>query len=489
MKNALVKNAFFKAILNICNVIVPIIIGPYALRILDRDYYDMFNGLNATFQIFLSIGALGIYNYGVREISRVREDKDKCSKFFTEMFVIGLAANILAIIAFCLFSVFTTSGSLQLILSWVLIIQFFGNMFNVEWVNEANENFFFITVKSVIIKLLYMVSVFLLVKQFDDIFWYAFLLGLSIVVNHFISFIYIKRKYSFSFKNISILRHIKPLVIVFLVANITLLFAQLDKVMLKWFVDDRSVTTYQLSQYISSVIYSLFISIVVVAVPRFANMLANEKNKECFETHQQTVDTFYMLMIPVTVGAALLSGEIVMLYGGDQYLDCQNSFALYAILQLVSASHYMLGEALLYTSGNEKSLLAINGVGAGLNILMNFSLVALGIFTAETATLTLTAVYAVLGVLDYIVIKKRLKYKYKLFNSQTLRYLIGSALIVPAVLLTRLLPVGILIRVAISVVVSIILYAVFLWISRDRIFRDCVSSITRVVQNKIKRGK
>ena len=58
MRNALVKNAFFKAILNACNIIVPIIIGPYALRILDREYYDMFNGLNATFQIFLSIGAL-----------------------------------------------------------------------------------------------------------------------------------------------------------------------------------------------------------------------------------------------------------------------------------------------------------------------------------------------------------------------------------------------------------------------------------------------
>ena len=99
-KKSIAVNAIYKTILNICNIIIPIIVGPYILRVLDRNYYDLFNSMNADFSIVLVIGGFGIYTYGVREISRVRENKDNVNKLFTELFFIGIVTNIIVMICY-----------------------------------------------------------------------------------------------------------------------------------------------------------------------------------------------------------------------------------------------------------------------------------------------------------------------------------------------------------------------------------------------------
>ena len=486
MKRSLAQNAFFKSMLNICNIIIPIIIGPYTLRILNREYYDMFNGLNATFQFFLSFGALGIYNYGVREISRFRDNVDECRRFFTEVFILGCLSNALALVAFIGFAVFTTDSKLEIILSWILTIQFLGNVFNVEWINEANENYLFITIKSVIVKILYLVCTFLFVRQADDIIWYSVLLIFSTVVNTLVSFIYIKRKYQFSFRNIQLQRHLVPLIKIFVIANIMLLYAQLDKFMLKMFVSDAGVTAYQISQYISSMLYTLFVSIVIVAVPRFSNMLANNKKKECFTLHQNLSDSFFMFMIPITMGVIMLSGEVIILYGGEQYADCMVPLALYAVVQLVSSVHYILGEAFIYISGNENRLLVINVIGAAVNGVFNLLLVVLGLFTVEMAIITLILAYLIVGLMDYLFSSKKLGYNFALINRHTALYTIGALLFVPIILVVRLLPLGIFLRTVISFVICVGTYAMLLWVRKDEHFVEYFSGIIGFI-NRMKR--
>ena len=42
-KNTLFKNTIYKSILSIVNIVVPIIIGPFIMRLLDVDLYGMYN--------------------------------------------------------------------------------------------------------------------------------------------------------------------------------------------------------------------------------------------------------------------------------------------------------------------------------------------------------------------------------------------------------------------------------------------------------------
>ena len=69
-KNTLFKNTIYKSILSIVNIVVPIIIGPYIMRLLDVDLYGMYNRVFADFQMFLAFAGFGVYTLGVREISK-----------------------------------------------------------------------------------------------------------------------------------------------------------------------------------------------------------------------------------------------------------------------------------------------------------------------------------------------------------------------------------------------------------------------------------
>ena len=82
-KNTLFKNTIYKSILSIVNIVVPIIIGPYIMRLLDVELYGMYNRVFADFQMFLAFAGFGVYTLGVREISKIRDDKKKVYKFIT----------------------------------------------------------------------------------------------------------------------------------------------------------------------------------------------------------------------------------------------------------------------------------------------------------------------------------------------------------------------------------------------------------------------
>ena len=52
-KNTLFKNTIFKSLLNIVNIVVPLIIGPYIMRLLDVDLYGTYNRVLSEFQVFM----------------------------------------------------------------------------------------------------------------------------------------------------------------------------------------------------------------------------------------------------------------------------------------------------------------------------------------------------------------------------------------------------------------------------------------------------
>lgn len=90
--------------------------------------------------MFLAFASFGVYTLGVREISKIRNDKEKVSKLFTNLFVISFLSNMLVLIIYLIFSLITSTG-LAKVLYLVMSIQIIANVFYVEFVNEALENY------------------------------------------------------------------------------------------------------------------------------------------------------------------------------------------------------------------------------------------------------------------------------------------------------------------------------------------------------------
>ena len=109
-QKSLFKNTIYKAILSLFNIVIPIIIGPYIVRLLDVELYGIYNKVYSEFQVFLTFASFGIYTYGVREISKIRDDKEKVSKLFSNLCLISFLTNFLVMIIYIIYSILSSAG-------------------------------------------------------------------------------------------------------------------------------------------------------------------------------------------------------------------------------------------------------------------------------------------------------------------------------------------------------------------------------------------
>lgn len=86
MKNIKV-NTLARLLVNILNIVFPLITNPYLTRILSKSNYGYFNTANTWASFVIPLAAFGIYNYGIRAISKVKDDKKKSTMSFLSCFI------------------------------------------------------------------------------------------------------------------------------------------------------------------------------------------------------------------------------------------------------------------------------------------------------------------------------------------------------------------------------------------------------------------
>ncbi|MEG2311676.1 MAG: oligosaccharide flippase family protein, partial [Bacilli bacterium] len=321
MKKSLFKNTIFKAILSFVNIVIPILVGPYVVKLLNVELYGIYNIVFSEFQVFLIFASFGLYTFGVREVSKIRNDKEKVSKLFSNLFIIAIISNTIICSIYILYSFLTSSG-ITLIIYLIMIIQFIGNTFYIEFINEALENYKFITIKTIIVKIIYIIAIFLFVRKPNNIAIYALIISLTVFLNNIISFIYAKKFIKFDFKHLNFKKYLKPLIVILVITNIDLLYSQLDRVMLGKFVGGVAVTMYYIPYFLVSTLASIPYAVINVAIPRLSYIVANESKDTYIKTLNKIISSLLFLIIPICLGMFVLAYEIIYLYAGNDYINC-----------------------------------------------------------------------------------------------------------------------------------------------------------------------
>ena len=235
MSKSIKKNAMAKLLLNILNVVLPLITGPYLARTLDKYLYGEFNTIYAIVSWFLPFAAFGIYNYGIRIISQIKNDKKKTQVMFTSLFVMGLISTTVVLIVYFLY-VFVIPDKSNRMLYLILSIQIISNIFMVEWMNEAFESYGFILFKTLIVRVINVISILIFIKNPDDILKYALITSLVMLGNNLLSYIHIRKRISFiKVEKKQLKALVKPLFIMLLLANANMFYTYLDKLFLSIF--------------------------------------------------------------------------------------------------------------------------------------------------------------------------------------------------------------------------------------------------------------
>lgn len=463
---SLFKNSIYKSLLSIANIAVPIIIGPYITKLLDINLYGAYNKVYAEFQIFLIFATFGIYTFGVREISKIRNDEKKVASLFTNLFALGLITNVATGIVYVIYSLITSTGiTTQIYL--IFIIQIVANIFYIEFLNEALENYKFITIKTLIVKIIYLVLLLFFVRKPEDIIIYAVIISFIVFLNNIISFIYVKRKIKFDFKNIKLLQYIKPLFLVLILTNVEILYSQLDRILLGKFVSDVAVTEYYIPYYLISMLASIPYAIINVSIPRLS-YIAKAEGKESYEkTLKTSISTLLFVIIPMCFGVAVLSKEVVFLYAGDKYNNISNTLIMACFIRIIISIESVLTNLVLYVNDKEKTIVKISFIYGIANLVMDSILIVLKIFTPFTAMLTTGIAELALIVTQYLYINKKMNIKVPIITKQNITYLGLSLCFIPISYVVKKINLGFYANIIVIMALCMGLYGVVLLLKKD----------------------
>lgn len=475
-EKSLARNGIYKALLNIFNLVVPLLVGPYVTGLLNEELYGIYNRVYTEYSIFLALASFGIYNYGVREISRVRNDPAATNKLFTSLFLIGIVSNGAAMLVYVAYTFWRSNSQIEVYVYLVMLIQLFANIFYVEFANEAKENYRFIMVKTILVRLGYLISIFVFVRKPSDVVPYAVVISMTNFVNNILSYIKIRRDVHFDFGGLTIRKHLFPLVVSLVIVNVDVFYFQLDKIMLSPLVSDIAVTEYYIPTNMVGMVSAVPHALIYVAIPRVSALLGEGKRDEYIRVLQTTTEKYLALVIPINFGFIVLAQEVMQLYTRDVYTYAWPVLVVAAISRIVLAYQAVLNNLVLYVNSREKQQVTFLAIFGAVNLAMNFALVALGCFTVITslATTTLAVMMFVIVCQTYSI--KKLGVNCHMFSKRSFGYLLASALFIPLSLLIRMAGLNYWVNIAAIIIACVALYAAYLILTRDMLAAELLNA-------------
>lgn len=461
-KKSLGINAFLNGIRSILNLIFPLITFPYVSRILQASGTGKYNFANSIVSYFLLIAALGITNYAVREGAKLRDDRQKISEFASQVFTINMIATLLAYIL--LFISLIIFKKLWPYTTAILIfgLQIFFTTIGVEWIYTIFEDYAYITIRSIIFKIISMILLFVFVRERSDYLNYVAVTVFSSVGSNVLNYFHAKTLCDIKLTlKINWKQHLKPILVIFATGIATQIYVNSDITILGILKNDYLVGIYSVSSKIYAIVKSLVQSIVIVAVPRLSMLLGKRETKKFSFLLSRVTNSLAMFTFPVTIGLYMLAPQVIEIISGKGYLRGVSSLRLLCPALLASVFSWILAYCVLLPAKRENKFFISAVVSAVLNISLNFVLIPL--MGENGAALTTTIAEIVMLVMIIFYCKDVLSgvYNYK-FWTDMISYILGSIGIIGACLISTALSQSVFVQVLISVVFAALIYTLIL---------------------------
>lgn len=393
-------NIILNYINTISGLIFPIITFPYAARVLMPEGIGVVNFQISIVGYIVLLTSLGIPLYAVREIAKCRDNLELRDRTTVEITLLSFLLCLLGYVAVWLLGEYVPRIHEEATLFYILSLTIIFTGIGAQWFYQGVEDFLFITVRGLIFRFLFAISLFVFVKDQGDLLIYGLVIVGSTVGNNLINFIHL-RKYiqpsRIDWSKLNITRHIRPAFRIFMLNVVTSIYVQLNTIMLGFMTDDRAVGLFTSGVKITHILTVIITSLSAVMLPRCAHLIGYGKIDEFNDIIRKSYNLLMFSAIPMTVGVMLLARPITLCFCGDDYVGSIPVVIFTAPTIIFIGMTQIIGIQILYPYGKEMLVIYSTLVAAILNVVLNLLLIPL-FAEAGVAMSMLTAEFSVLVV-------------------------------------------------------------------------------------------
>lgn len=477
----------FNLLLNIFRmvlmVLVPLITFPYLTRIFLADGMGKINFAISVANMLTLFATLGVYTYGLRQGSLIRENKAVFSNFVYEILLINFIATLLTYLFFiiCLNSIPVFIDNCKLLLIYSMAV--FFSAVSLDWVFGVYEDYLYITKRQIFAQLTLIVLMLLLVKKQEDIYLWAIVCTLVTIVINICNFgklkkyIYIKKP---NFKKLILLQHIKPITVLFITQLAAKTGSDLNIIMIGLMSTNRETGLYSIVAKVINILITCFAAMTPVLVPKIVSLI-NLNNNQAIKFIHKIFRLILFISLPAAIGLYALSDEIIYIIAGENFVEAAVTLRILAPVIVFSALNSMIYYNYFVPLHLEKYVLCCTSITLISNLIFNYWLINL---YASNGAAVSYCIAELLGLISAIYISNK-KCNTCICDFSVLhKYLIGTFLIFIYVSFIKFLEIKIVVlTLYLSIIGSIFLYFIIMYLFRDEFILDVISII-----NKWKRG-
>ncbi len=380
-------NLIANGIKTLMSVLFPLITFPYASRVLGAAGIGKVNYATSIISYFSMFAALGISTYAIREGARIRDDKEKFSKFAKEMLNINLFTTLIAygvLLIFLCLPILKNYKILLIILSGTIVFTTIG----MEWLFVIKEEYAYITKRAILFQFLSLILLFLLVSSKEDYGWYAALTVISSGGSAIWNLVYSRKLVNWRQKiTPEYKKHLKPIFLIFGTSIASSIYMTMDTTMLGFFNDTATTEIYTAAVKINTVVSTLIGTISSTILPRVSYYIGNGLKKEYEKLMQSSMDLLMMIAMPVAIGMMCTSDILILLFSGAEFLPGSTAAKILSAKVVIAAINRVLAYQICIPYKRDKEVLLSTSGGALFNLIANAALIPIwGVNGASIAT-------------------------------------------------------------------------------------------------------
>lgn len=371
---SLKKNFIYNAILTMSGYIFPLMVYPYVSRVLGVANIGACNFVDSIVEYFTILSMMGMNTIGIREIVKCKNDQQKLNNVFSQLFSLNTLTTITAIIILIIATNIVPKFAPYKDLLYIGVGKLFFNYMLINWFFQGLENFKYIAARTIFVKILFVISVFLFVKTETDVKLYYFLVALTWAGNGIINFIYAKKYVSFNFT----LKINKAIIGSFFILGVywfmNSMYTTLNVAFLGFATNDIEVGYYTTANKLLTVIMTMFTALTSVMVPRVSVALKSNDNSEAKALIRKAINALMLFAIPLIFFVFPFSQELIYLMSGKGYEGATTPLQIMTPLFFLVGYDQIIVLQTLLPMGKDKDILRNSILAASVGIISNIFL-------------------------------------------------------------------------------------------------------------------
>ena len=414
------------------SLLLPLITAPFLSRTVGQHGVGLYSYSWNISYVFVLIGTLGLENYGVRALSRVRDDPKELNRVFSSVYTMQLlwASFVLLIYLGYVFAVAGEERQISLALTFMSV----SCLVNVDWALMGLDRFRPIALRNTCVKLLAAAAVFLLVRSPADLWIYGLVWSSATLIGCISCFYSLRHTVSF---RPAVLKdafaHFRPCATLFLSVLAVSVYRTMDKVMVGAISGMAQNGLYENAEKIVYCLSGFISAFGTVMLPRASHLLENGKKEDVLRGMELSMHLILPMTLAMAFGLASVSSELCPLFYGEEFIGSGLLMAPLGLSLVMIGFANVIRTQWILPSGKGHVLVRSVMAGACVNLIMNLTLIPR--MQAMGAVIGTLAAELTVPIVQYLHVRRDLNYR--AYMKALLLYLIPAAAMY---VLVRLVP-------------------------------------------------